>query len=265
MPKESTYEENKLIEESTVPLYFQLMTMIKRQIDCGILKPGDMVPSESQLCSQYGVSRSTVRQALNQLAEKNLIIRRRGKGSFISNPKYQRSLNHLYSFTEDMLAMGFKPRSEILESSIINPSDDIVKQLELPNKESKVFKMTRLRIANDEALLIETSHIPLYLCPDIDKEDFSNTSLYSVLQNKYSLNLHRAFETYESIKLNKESAALLNCKSSSCAFSIQRIAYLDTGIPFELTNSIVRSDRCIFQVELYANKNKVSFSRKIIV
>ncbi len=263
MTEQPNTPDGRLLEESTVPLYFQLMTMIKRQIHSGILKAGDMVPSESQLCSQYGVSRSTVRQALNQLVEENLIIRRRGKGSFIANQKYQRNLNHLYSFTEDMLAMGFKPYSKILESGIIQATDDITRELELSAGQSEVFRMTRLRIANEEPLLIETTCIPLYLCPEIEKEDFTATSLYSILQTKYGLNLHKAIEAYESIKLDKEASLLLNCKSSTCAFNIQRIAYLDTGIPFELTNSVVRSDRCVFQVELYANKNKVSFSRKI--
>jgi Transcriptional regulators len=252
-----------LSDESTVPLYFQLMMLIKRQIHSGILKPGDMVPSESQLCSQYKVSRSTVRQALNQLVEENLIIRRRGKGSFIANQKMHRSLNHLYSFTEDMLTMGLNPHSKVLESTVIHASDDIIHSLNLPSDKTEVFKLIRLRMANNEPLLLETTHIPLYLCPEIVNEDFSSTSLYSILQSKYSLNLYRAVETFESIRLAKEYAVLLNCHYQIDAFNIQRIAYLDTGIAFELTNSIARADKCVFKVELFANKNKVNFSRQI--
>lgn len=260
---DESISNHKLSEESTIPLYFQLLTLIKRQIHSGILKPGDMVPSESQLCSQYNVSRSTVRQALNQLVEENLIIRRRGKGSFIANQKLPRSLNHLYSFSEDMLSMGMTPSSKVLENTIIEAPEDVISSLNLIPGQTEVFKLCRLRMANNEPLLLETTYIPLYMCPDIIKEDFSATSLYTILRSKYNLDLYRAVETYESIRLTKESATLLNCKKLINAFNIQRIGYLDTNIAFELTNSIARGDKCLFKVELHSNKNKVSFSREI--
>ena len=252
-----------LSEESNVPLYFQLLTLIKRQIHSGILKPGDLVPSESLLCSQYGVSRSTVRQALTQLTEENLIIRRRGKGSFIASEKLNRNLNHLYSFTEDMISLNLNPHSEILEKSVVQASSKVAESLGLTYEKMDVLKLMRLRIANDEPLLLETTHIPLYLCPDIVNEDFSSKSLYNIFRTKYNLDLFRAVETYEAIKLNKEAADLLKCKTNATAFNINRTAYLDTGIAFEFTSSIARSDKCMFKVELFATKNKVNFTRKI--
>ena len=263
MSEQSDKANYNLLEESTVPLYYQLMNLIKREIHSGILKEGDMIPSESQLCAKYGVSRSTVRQALNQLVEENLIIRRRGKGSFIASRKLHRNLSYLYSFTEDMLAMGLTPHSKVLEKTIIDAPSDILNLLDMPAGKTQVFKLTRLRMANNEPLLLETTYIPLHLCPDIVNEDFSSASLYSVLRTKYNLDPHKAIETYESIKLSKEVAGLLGCKKSTTAFNIQRIAYLDTDIAFELTYSIARSDKCIFKVELYANKNKINFSRQL--
>lgn len=252
-----------ITQESDVPLYFQLVTLIKRQINSGMLKPGDMIPSESQLCSTYNLSRSTVRQALNQLVEEGLLIRRRGKGSFVAKQKLNRNLNHLYSFTEDMLAAGLTPRSEVLENTVMEATEDIINFLELPKDNIKVFKLTRLRLANEEPLLIETTYIPLFLCPNLVSEDFTSGSLYNILRAKYNLNLHRAIETYEAIKLNKETCKLLKCKYPSTAFNIQRIGYLDTGTAFELTNSITPSDKCVFKVELFANKNRVNFTRQI--
>jgi GntR family transcriptional regulator len=231
----------------------------------GVLKAGDLVPSESELCSKYGISRTTVRQALNQLAEERLIIRRRGKGTFIASEKIHRSLNHMYSFSEDMLSMGLTPSSKIFESTIVEASEEIKELLRLTENNCMVFKLTRLRIANDEPLLLENTYIPIYLCPDIVDVDFSSISLYSLLRTKYKLELYRAVETYESVKLNKDSSKLLNCRPSSTAFKIQRIAYLDTDIPFELTYSTARSDKCIFKVELHSNKNKVNFSRKMFL
>jgi len=265
MPEDLNNYSRGLSEESNVPLYFQLITLIKRQIRTGILKPGDLIPSESQLCSQYGVSRSTVRQALNQLAEERLIIRRRGKGSFIASEKLSRNLNHLYNFTEDMLSMGLAPHSEVLEQTKLDAPYDIIRALGITAEKLEVFKLTRVRYANGEPVLLETTYIPLYLCPGITNEDFASKSLYEVLRTKYSMDLFRAVETYEAVKLNRETSKLLKCKPSVAAFSIQRTAYLETGIAYEFTTSVVRSDKCLFRVELYANKSRVNFSRQISV
>lgn len=263
MSNEVQNSQNGISTESSVPLYFQLITLIKRQIHSGILKQGDLVPSEHQLCSQYGVSRSTVRQALAQLTEERLIIRRRGKGSFIASEKLNRNLNHLYSFTEDMISLGLNPYSKVVEKKIVSASNDIAKALDIMSENMSVLQLTRLRFANDEPLLIETTYIPLYLCPDIMNEDFSSKSLYDIFRTKYHLDLFRAVETFEAIKLNKETATLLKCSANSTAFNIHRTAYLDSGIAFEYTSSIARSDKCKFKVELFATKNKVNFSRKI--
>lgn len=250
-------------DESEVPLYLQLLTLIRHQIYTGALKEGDLLPSESQLCAQYGVSRSTVRQALAQLTEERLIIRRRGKGSFIASQKLNRNLNYLYNFTEDMISLGLSPHSEVLERTVISAPEDIAQALGIVSRNLEVFKLTRLRIANNEPLLLETVYVPLYLCPDIMHEDFSSKSLYEIFRTKYNLNLYRAVETLESVKMSKDTSALLKCKANSAAFSISRIAYLDTGVAFEYTTSIARSDKCKFKVELFANKNKVNFSRNI--
>jgi GntR family transcriptional regulator len=251
-----------IIHESTTPLYYQLFTLIKNEIQNSILKPGDLLPPESQLCSQYNLSRSTVRQALTQLVKENLVIRRRGKGSYVADKKLNRNLNHLYNFTEDMFELGLYPHSNVLENRIEDSTADIAKKLNLHKEKIKVFKLFRLRLANDEPLLLEITHIPLYLCTDIVIENFSDASLYNFLKTRYNLNLYKAVETYEAVKLNKEMAQLLNCKSGTCAFKIQRIAYLDSGIPFELTNSYQKGIACKFKVELYANQNKINFSRE---
>lgn len=260
---DGTHGNSTITEESTIPLHHQITLLLRRQISSGELKPGDMIPSESQLCSQYNVSRTTVRQALNQLVEENLIIRRRGKGSFVASPKLRRSLNHLYSFSEDMLSMGLKPFSHVLEQKVVEAADEIKGALDLPAYNSRVLQLMRVRIANNEPLLLETTYIPLYLCPDIQEVDFSSSSLYQVLQSKYDLHLHKAVETYEAVKTDRNTAACLKVRTGTSAFRIQRTAYLESGVPFEFTHSITRSDKCMFRVELYASRNKVSFHREM--
>jgi GntR family transcriptional regulator len=253
-----------LSEENDTPLYSQLILLLKRQIHSGILKPGDLIPSENQLCAEYRVSRSTVRQALNQLTEEGLLLRRRGKGTFVASEKLNRNINHLYSFSEDMLASGRNPRSVILEKAVMLPGAAIADALGLPEN-GEVFKLTRLRLADEEPLLLETTYLPLQLCPTIFNEDLGVHSLYALLRSRYHLNLYRAVETYEAVKLTKEAAQLLRCKAQAPAFNIHRLAYLDSGIAFEYTSSVARSDKCRFRVELFSNKDKVNFSRQLRV
>jgi GntR family transcriptional regulator len=245
------------------PLHYQIMDIIKRQITAGILKPGDLIPSESQLCAQYDVSRTTVRQALNQLVEENLLIRRRGKGSFVADKKLHRSINDLYSFSEDMKSLGIMPSSIIIEQEIIPAAEEVMHTLALSPANNKVFKIKRVRLADSEPILLETTYIPAYLCPNIMQEDLSSASLYTILKNRYQLNFFRATETYEAVKMDAESARLLQAKQQAGAFKIKRIAYLDTGRPFELTHSITRGDKCTFKVELQATKKGVDFSREL--
>lgn len=259
---EELFHKKNISEESDVPLYFQIMSLIKQYILSDRLKPGDMIPSEKELCSIYEVSRSTIRQALNMLAEENFIIRKRGRGTFIASKKIHRNLNHLYSFTDDMKSMNLKPYSRVLEQTVEKASESISGSLNI-NTNTKVFKLTRLRYANDEPLLLESTYIPLYLCPDILNVDFKVNSLYNLLRSKYNLILDRAIETYESIKMDADVARLFKCKKSSPGFSIHRVAYMENGIPFELTDSIARSDKCMFRVELKADKSHVQFSREI--
>jgi GntR family transcriptional regulator len=260
---ENLFDENNMLSnDNEIPFYTQILTVIRQHIKSGALKPGDIIPSELELCKMYGVSRTTVRQALDRLAEENLIIRRRGKGSFVANPKLHRNLDHLYSFTEDMKKLNLEPYSEILESIVEETDEETAGALGL-KPGAEVYKLSRLRCAGGEPLLLENTFIPLYLCSDIAKEDFSKKSLYETLTTKYMLNMVRAVETYEAVSLNEETAVLLNCTEGEPAFNVHRIGYLEDSTPIEYTSSFVRSDKCIFKVELKTDKRQVHFSREI--
>lgn len=247
---------------SNLPIYYRILTVIKHHIQTGALKPGEMLPPESKLCEIYGVSRTTIRQAMDQLSEENLITRHRGKGSFIASPRLQRNLNHMYSFSADMKNMGLNPSSKVIESSIIKVDVGMTEIFKLPAG-SEIFKLVRIRYANNEPVLLETTYIPYYLCYGIVEEDFSANSLYGTLQYKYNLKLDRATETYEAVKISKITAQLLEYPTSGPGFSIHRTGYLESEIPFEYTQSTVRGDKCVFTVELTEGKKQVYFTRTI--
>lgn len=253
--------DSKLSQKSSVPLYYQLASIIKRGIKANILKPGDQIPTEMEICEKFNISRSTVRRAIRNLEKEGLVYKKQGKGSFIAEPKLRRNLSNVYSFTSDMKKQGLKPSSEILEFKREEASIDLQKNLRLENSNTETFKIIRLRLANDQPLLIETTYIPVHLCPTISIEELKTGSLYKFLDSEMGIKPHRALETYEPISIEPKEANLLKCLPGTNGYFVERIAYLETGEIFELTQSIARGDKCIFQVEL--KEDEVNFTRKI--
>ncbi|MCD7852476.1 MAG: GntR family transcriptional regulator, partial [Oscillospiraceae bacterium] len=97
---------NTLSMDSDIPLYSQLVSIVKRNISAGTLSPGDLLPSESELCKTFGISRSTVRQAIGALESEGLVVRKQGRGTFVAEPKGRRRTENVYSFTSEISSMG---------------------------------------------------------------------------------------------------------------------------------------------------------------
>jgi GntR family transcriptional regulator len=237
------------------------------QIRASVFKVGDKMIAENDLCKILNVSRTTVRQSMNRLVDEGLLVRYRGKGSFIADQKLRRNINYMYSFTENIRASGAVPSSIVLASDVRKADQLIREKLQLPTGNEKVFFLSRLRCVNSEPINLENMYIPYYLCKGIEASDFSNTSVYQILSNQYSLNLFRAVETLEAIVISGDSVKKLNCRRNMPGFKIQRISYLESGYIFEYTTSITRSDKCMFKLDLYktanSSKNSVDFERHL--
>jgi len=257
----------KFISRSNTPLYAQLVSYIKIQIQAAVFKPGDRMIAENELCDILKVSRTTIRQCMNRLVDEGLLVRYRGKGSFIADQKMRRNINYMYNFTENIRDAGAVPSSVVLQKEV-GPADQIIgEKLQLPQSNNAVFFLSRLRCADNEPLLFEKTYIPYYLCEGIEVFDFSHTSLYHLLSSRYSLNLFHAVETIEAVIISGDNEKKLKCKGRAPGYKIQRISYLESNTVFEYTTSITRSDKCIFRLELYKNtnstKNNVDFERKL--
>jgi GntR family transcriptional regulator len=260
----------KFVLGGSAPLYAQLASYIRIQIQASVFKPGDQMITENELCEILKVSRTTIRQCMNRLVDEGLLVRSRGKGSFIADQKLRRSINYMYNFTENIRNAGAVPSSIVLEKAV-KPADQIIREkLQLPEGTDQVFFLVRLRRANDEPIVYETTYVPYYLCEGIENFDFSQSSLYQILNSHYSLVLSRAEEMIEAIILNSDMAKKLACKGKMPGFSIQRTSYLESGYIFEYTTSITRADKCVYRLDLYNNKSNsnrkgVDFERQIQV
>ena len=251
---------SKLSMDSDIPLYSQLVSIIKRNISAGTLGTGALLPSEAELCRTFDVSRSTVRQAIGELESEGLVVRKQGRGTFVAEPKMRRRTENVYSFTSEINAMGMNPSSTILEFEVISPSPDIVSMLELGTHNTPIYRFTRIRNVNGQPLILETSFYPTYIYPKLTRELLETHSFYSLLYEE-GIVPYSAVDSYEAVILGRREAELLGCRPGSCAFSVQRRTRTEAGVVYEFTLSLIRADRV--KLDIYLHKDGVSFARSV--
>lgn len=236
--------------DSPVPYYYQLEEFLKGQIENGTWKSGQQIPSEAELCEAFDVSRTVVRQALNELVHEGLLYRRKGKGTFVAEPKIRESLvQHLTGFYEDMVALGFRPSTKVLEQKVMPAPPKIADGLVLEEGEP-VIMIDRLRFVDDEPIVLVITYVPQKLCPELINEDLSTQSLYAILEKKYGLELAHGRRTLEAVAATKEEAKLLEIDEGDPIILLRSISYLKDGRPIEYFKARHRGDRSRFEVEL---------------
>lgn len=235
---------------SPVPLYYQLQTVLTRQIRERQLRPGDQLPGELELCEQYGVSRTVVRSALQELAHRGLIDKRRGVGSFVSPPKIsERLFQGVGGVHDEMASRGLKLRTEVLDLSRVPVDGQIAEHLALADGD-EVHRLVRRRFVEDEPLLVGTTHIPVRLVPEIDLEWLRTGSLYQLLRDRHGIVLAQGRRTFESVGADEEDAELLQVPVGAPLSLIRSVGSTANGDPVEYFESLHRGDRAVFEVSV---------------
>jgi len=233
-----------------VPLYCQLKAVILERIENGELQPNDPLPSEKELMEQYGLSRTTVRQAISELVREGYIYRLRGKGTFVSRPKMQHGLRRLTSFSEDMRSRGLRPGAQVLEFGRVKPSRKVAGHLELTGDE-EVYKIVRLRFADDEPVGLQESYVRLEAGKVIRRDDVEGEgSLYDLLESRFHIQLNEADETVEATLADAREAGLLGIKKGSPLLLRERVTYALGGRPVEFVKTLYRADRYKYLVHV---------------
>jgi len=230
-----------------LPLYHQLQSVLKAEIESGKWRPDEQLPTETKLAESYGVSKITVRQALQELAELGYIRREQGRGTFIARRKFDEGPRELTSFTEEMRRHALSPASRILSQRIAEADARTAGALRLPPK-SRVFVLKRVRLADGEPISVQTAHIPSALVPGLRLD--GDASLYEVLQSRYQLHPVRARETYSAAAATAAMAELLGVPAGSPVFSVERVTLLPNEKPFEFVQSTIRGDKYSIVLDL---------------
>lgn len=231
-----------LDRQSVVPLYYQIRQHLLEQIRSGGLKPGEPVPSEQMISAQMGVSRMTARQAVKSLCDLGVIYSQRGKGTFVSGNKLEKSFRQVLSFSEEMAARGSRPSSKVLLFEVNRADASVADALGLSPGE-EIVSLRRLRLADAIPMGIEWSRIPLRFCPDLpDKFDPKN-SLYQILKQRYGIRVLVTDEVAEAGLAGSEESRLLQIPKRSPVLLFSRISYTENQKPVEYVKSVYRGDR----------------------
>ena len=220
----------------------QVLDLIER------LQVGQAIPSERQLSTDFGVSRLTVRAALDELVREGHLVRRRGAGTFVSEPKIAQELT-LTSFTDDMKQHGLHAASRTLEFNVVSAGARLGRLLHVSPSESIVVAR-RLRLADNESMAIEDLHVRQALVPGLAGGELENGSFYELLQSRYGITIVGGVQTVEPTVTNEEESALLGVPLHSPAFQFERITRSSSGEAVEYVRSIYRGDRYRLVTEL---------------
>ncbi len=236
----------KIDRQSKLPLYDLIEQNLRELILSGQLSSGDMVLSEWELSSLYGVSRLTVRHALDDLARQGWLNRRHGVGTFVSRPNVaQISLSRL-SFSEQMRAIGRVPSSRQIHICITPASHQVASALEI-QVGGPVIEILRVRLADEEPILLETSYLSQQRFPRFDAStDLSNTSLYEFLNAQYQVTVASMDQTLEPVLLTENQALYLETQAGTPAIYNEVVAFDLHGDPVEFSTSVTRGDQCKF-------------------
>lgn len=234
-----------------LPRYIQITESIRQQITSGALPPHTKLPSEFELMKTYGVARATIRQALAKLQKEGLTYSRRAVGSFVAEPQVHQDLDHLFSFTEFMAYRGLKASSRLLEARIIeltSVDSPILSELKLRIGMRVIF-VQRLRLGNNQPLVIANTYLPEHLFPGFLQNDLERKSVYEIMETRYSLKPDDAIQTFEAVTLEEKNAELLGVEPRAAALLITRVGYAK-GVPVEYATDYYRGDRTRFRVRL---------------
>jgi GntR family transcriptional regulator len=202
---------------------------------------GQAIPSERQLSADLGVSRLTVRAALDDLVREGYLVRRRGSGTFVSEPKIAQELT-MTSFSEDMRRRGMQPESRTLELKVVPAGARLGRFLHVSPSE-RIVVAKRLRLADRETMAIETLHVRESLVPGLSGAELERQSFYELLQQRYGIVVAGGVQTIEPTVTNEDESEALGVPLHSPAFLFERFTNSEGGESIEYVHSIYRGDR----------------------
>lgn len=232
---------------SSLPIYIQIHDKLKDDIEKGRWKIGDRLPSERELAVDFGVSRMTLRQAVQTLADEGILERKIGSGTYVARKKVQEKMSGTTSFTEIMESQNRKPSSKTVSYFSTTPSSSEMKRLEL-NEHEAIIRMERIRYADGVPICFEVASIPSELVKSFSKKEITE-SFYRTLETKGGYKIGGANQTISAMLASEQIAEYLDIKRGEAVLRLRQISCLQDGRPFEYVRTQYVGNRFEFYLE----------------
>lgn len=242
----------QISRSSYKPIYLQICDLIREKIDSGEMSIGSRVWSENEIMEKFDVSRNTARKAIETLVVDGVVSRVQGKGSFVQRPKVESGLQYLSSFSEEIIAKGLKPTSKVLRFERIHPNIYHAKNLKI-TEDDWVYMLERVRMADGDPIAYQITFVPENLCPELDKFDFKEKSLYKVLENNFHQVLSWQKTIVKPVVANTKFSKILGVPVEAPLLRTESISFLAGGTPIESNVNIYLSERYEFTVLSHRN------------
>ena len=236
-------------ELDSSPLYAQLETALASDIAAAILAPDSQLPPEDSLMARFGVSRTTVRKAVENLVARGLVEIRRGKGTFVTKPKIRQDLTQLSGFVEDMIALGRRPTARLLDKRAVPASRTVAQHLGVPLG-AQVYRIERVRLADGVAMSFDETYLPLEIGEKVAGDDLEAEPIFALLEGKYDLPLVEAEYQLEAVTADEHVAQALGIEIGSPIFLIERTSYGEGQRPVDYEKLYYRGDLIKFATRL---------------
>lgn len=230
-----------LDQNALTPLYEQLKNAIKADIKAQIYRPGDRMPSEAEMEEKYQVSRITVRRAVKELCDEEILVRKQGKGTFVLNNQVKSRIDRLAGFHDSLAGEGKKVETKVLEKDIRQIKPSYARDLNMAEMDEAVY-LKRIMCADNIPVMIDTCYIPLKRFPGIYDKLQGDFSVYHILREEYGVNMSRYYKVLKVRKATKEEAGYLMCRSGDPVFDLFKIIYNDEGEPQDIAISILKGE-----------------------
>ncbi len=231
---------------SPVPMYYQVAQQLEHAIESGELAPGTRLDGELALAEQLGVSRPTLRRAIEYLVDRGFLVRRRAVGTQVVHPKVRRPVE-LTSLYDDLAASRKDPRTKVLSLETVPATDRVAHALGLEDG-VEVLAMERLRYADGQPLAIMRNWLPLGLV-QLDGGRLERAGLYQLMRAA-GINLHLASQTIGARGASGAEARLLQARKGEPLLTMSRTTYNENGLPVELADHIYRASLYTFEIVL---------------
>lgn len=241
------FQEESSMTKKNLPIYIQIHDQIKAEIEKGIWVVGNRLPSERDLSIKFGVSRMTLRQAIQTLADEGILERKIGSGTYVAKKRVQETMTGTTSFSEIIKSQGKVPSSKTTAYFITQPSSSEMEKLHL-NEDDQILRMERIRYADDSPICFEVTSIPYDLIKDSNKNEVTQ-SFYHTLTTKGNQQIGKAVQRVTAMVASEKIADYLEIKKGDAILSLRQISYFENQKPFEYVRSQYVGNRFEFILE----------------